>query len=1001
MNRVRNTSVDALRCRDRLRRMLVAQLAMLLFSLVSVSSLAWATPAKTLRVGIYNNPPKLFIDNQGRPSGILVDLLEEVAKAEHWDLRFVPCEWDGCLSMLERGDIDLLPDVAYTGERAGRFDFHQVPALLSWSQLYRGRDKVDSIFDLKNRRVAVLQGSVQAEFLKALLESYGLNTRLVAASSYDEAFQMVRDGKADLAAANKFFGDMQASRYGLEDTAIVFHPTRLFYAARPGAQHEALAALDQHLTAWQGDADSVYFAILQRWQLQAPARWLSARAAWLLGLAAALLLLASLAALRFRRQAAARAREARDTESKLAAVLDSVDSPVYIKDARFCYLYVNEAVCRMLDLPASDIIGKDDFQLFPPELAAILRSHDTEVMESRERKVFEESHPDVAGRERTFLSTKVSLALAGGATRYLCGISTDITVRKQMEESVRLAATVFQSQQGMLVLAADRTIVDANEAMCAMSGYELPELAGSGVLPFLLSQDGRGVDASFWQLLEARQTWQGDAWGQRKSGGLYPALLSISTVLDQEGRIANYVCTVSDITELKQTQERNLRLAYYDELTGLPNRRLLCERIQTCVSAGGAGAVGALLFLDLDNFKDLNDTRGHVAGDQLLLQVARRIEASVRSKDTVARLGGDEFVVMLEAVGTTEEEASLHVELLAEKILAAISAPYEIGGLVHHASCSIGITLCADHDQSLDTLMVRGDLAMYQAKADGRNTLRFFEPWMEQRIQRRIQLEVQLRRALEAGELVLFYQPQVEEGRVVGAEALLRWRHPERGLIGPAEFIGVAENTDLILPLGAWVLRAACEQLVRWSAAPASAHLTVAVNISIRQLMEDGFVRDTLDTIAATGANPARLKLELTESMFIERVEETIDKMEELRRHGISFSLDDFGTGYSSLAYLKRLPLEQLKIDRSFVRDILIDPNDASIARSVVALAQALGLSIIAEGVETEAQRAMLQELGCHRYQGYLFGKPAPADAVEAMLALSQPRQANADAVDG
>lgn len=973
-------------------RALVGKL--LLSLLLAVSSLsASAAPEKELRVGVYSNQPKLFVDDKGQASGILVELLQEAAKDENWRLHFVPCEWAGCLAMLERGDIDLLPDVAYSPERARRFAFHNVPALISWSQLYGGEVKAVSLLDLKDKRVAVLEGSVQAAFLQNLTDTFGLNTSFVQTSSYDQAFQLVREGKVDLAAANKYYGDLRASHFGLHDTPIVFQPARLFYAARPGAQGDVQAALDRRLAAWQADPESVYFGILKRWQLQAPAQAIGARFFWLLGLAAVLLSAASAAALRFRRQARTRARELRDTENKLSAILDSVDSPVYIKDADFRYLYANGALCRLVDRPAAEIIGKDDFELFGPELAATLRAHDALVMEDKERRVFEEAGPSMKDGQRIYLSTKVSLALESGAARYLCGISSDITARKQMEESNRLAATVFQSHEGMLVLGPDHAIVDANQAMCAMSGYVLSELLESRTLPFLLTRDGRGLDAPFWDLLAAQHKWQGDAWGQRKTGGLYPALLSVSAVPDQAGRIANYVCTVSDITELKQTQERNLRLAFYDELTGLPNRRLLFERIQACLAASGdAAQAGALLFLDLDNFKDLNDTRGHIAGDQLLQQVARRLEACVRANDTVARLGGDEFVVMLDAIGASEEEARLHAEMLAEKVLAALGAPYDIGGMAHHASCSIGITLCTHRDESLDMLMKRGDLAMYQAKADGRNTLRFFEPWMEQRIRQRIQLEAELRHALHAGQLELFYQPQVEESRVVGAEALLRWRHPERGLIGPVEFIGVAEHTDLILPIGGWVLRAACEQLVRWSRTPHSAHLTVAVNISIRQLMEDSFVRDTLEVIAATGADPSRLKLELTESMVIDRVEETIDKMEQLRRRGVCFSLDDFGTGYSSLAYLKRLPLEQLKIDRSFVRDILVDPNDASIARSVVALAQALGLSIIAEGVETEAQHAMLRELGCHRYQGYLFGKPAPAEALDAMLVEGLPQ---------
>jgi len=949
-----------------------------------------AAPATVLRVGVYENAPKLFIDKEGHPAGILIDLLDRIAAAEGWELRPVPCTWTDCLARLQRGDIDVLPDVAYTEERARSFGFHEVPALLSWSQLYRGKDvKIASILDLQGKRVAVLEGSVQAEFLASLLKTYGLKPRFVAAASFEQAFGLVAAGRADLAAANNFYGDRQAPRLGLRDTPIVFQPSRLYYANRPGLTAAVPAAIDRHLRTWQADPDSVYFAILKRWQLQPAAQKRETRMAWLLAAAAVAVLAMAVAAFRFRRQARQRARELRQSEDKLAVILDSMESLVYIKDARFRYTYVNGAMCRMLDRSAADILGRDDYELFGPELADVLRAHDRQAVAASQPQQFEES-VESRGEDRTYLSTKMALVLEDGAARSLCGISSDITPRKRMEESTRIAATVFQSSEGMLVLGPDRTVMDANAAFCAMSGFTSGELMAAATLPFQRAQDGGMLDERFWEVLETEHKWQGNAYGVRKDGSVYPVLLSISVVLDEKRHIVNHVCTVSDLTELKQMQERNLRLAYYDELIGLPNRRLLFERIQGCLDVSrDAHQMGALLFLDLDNFKDLNDTRGHVAGDQLLLQVAQRVVACVRSNDTVARLGGDEFVVMLDGIGTIEEEARLHAEILAEKILAAVNAPYEIDGIPHHASCSIGITLCAHQDEDLDSLMRRGDLAMYRAKEDGRNTVRFFEPWMQQAITGRIRLIAELRRALEEGQFVLHYQPQVEDGLVMGAEALLRWRHPERGLVGPGEFIGVAEHAELILPIGAWVMRAACAQLARWAASPRSAHLTMAVNISIRQLMEDNFVRDTLDAIAVTGARATHLKLEVTESMVIERVEETIAKMAQLQRHGVRFSLDDFGTGYSSLAYLKRLPLEQLKIDRSFVRDILVDPNDASIARSVVALAHALGLSIIAEGVETAAQRDRLREIGCHRFQGYFFGKPMPADEFESLLAAA------------
>jgi len=959
-------------------------LAMAALSLACSS--ASAQPQRELRIGVYDNAPKIFFDANGKPTGIMVDLIEKIAESEDWALRFVPCRWADCNDMLARGQLDLLPDVAFTDERASRFTFHSVPVLLSFSQLYRGKQvKAATILDVQGKRIAVLQGSVQAQFLASMTQAFGLSPRFIPVQSFDQAFALVRDGKADLAAVNNFYGDLQAPKYGLRETAILFRPARLFYAGRPGLDQAVMAAIDRQLTAWKTDPESIYFATLQRWQSNGPAQRANTRNLWLLGLSATLLLLAVFAALRFRRQAVKRASELRTTENKLSLILDRVDSLVYIKDEHFRYTYANGALCRILGMPMQDIIGKDDFELHAPRLAAQLRANDLKAMAATQPQTFEES-TDVSGQRRDYLSTKMALAFGDGTSRSLCGISSDVTSKKQLEESTRIAATMFQSNEGMLVLGADRVIVDANPAFCTMSGYSAAELAGAAQLPFMLSEHDDGLDASFWDKLALQHKWHGSAYSRRKDGGTYPVLLSVSAVLDESGRPVNYVCTASDITEFKQIQEHNLRLAYYDELTGLPNRRLLFERIRASLLAG-ATRYGALLFLDLDNFKDLNDTRGHVAGDELLSQVAQRLLACARSSDTVARLGGDEFVIMLDAIGVDAQEAQHHAALLAEQVLATVGAAYDIGGVTHHASCSIGVTLCSHGDVELATLLKRGDLAMYQAKAAGKNAVRFFEPWMEAAIAQRLRIEAELRLALAQDQFVLFYQPQIEDDDIVGAEALLRWRHPERGMIGPVEFIGIAENSDLIVPIGLWVLRAACEQLARWSLSPSSRRLTVAVNVSIRQLMQDDFVDATLAVIAASGANPAQLKLEITESMVIEHVEEATGKMQALRQHGVQFSLDDFGTGYSSLAYLKRLPLEQLKIDRSFVRDILVDPNDALIARSIVALADALGLSIIAEGVETQAQRQKLHELGCRRFQGYLFSKPVPAQEFAALLA--------------
>jgi diguanylate cyclase (GGDEF)-like protein/PAS domain S-box-containing protein len=446
--------------------------------------------------------------------------------------------------------------------------------------------------------------------------------------------------------------------------------------------------------------------------------------------------------------------------------------------------------------------------------------------------------------------------------------------------------------------------------------------------------------------------------------------------------------TVRDITERKQNEQKIYQLAFYDSLTNLPNRRLLMDRLRQAFSVGArSGQHGALLFLDLDNFKTLNDTKGHDIGDLLLAEVAKRLNACVRDGDTVARLGGDEFVVVLDALSAVPDEAAAQADLVAEKIRDILSQPYQLGNYEHHTTPSIGVVLFRGHLQSVDDVLKYADTAMYQAKSAGRNTIRFYDPLMQAAIEARADLEEELRHALEREQLCLHYQIQMDSrNRPLGAEVLLRWQHPRRGLVSPAQFIPLAEDTGHIVPIGLWVLQTACAQLKSWQNDALTRDLTLAVNVSAKQFRSKNFVAQVQRVLVETGAKPALLKLELTESIVLENVEDTIAKMRELKLLGVSFSMDDFGTGYSSLQYLKRLPLDQIKIDQSFVRDIVSDPNDAAIVQTIIAMSEVLGLSVIAEGVETEAQREFLDLRGCHAFQGYLFGKPVLLPDFEARL---------------
>ncbi|MCF8178579.1 MAG: EAL domain-containing protein [Sulfuritalea sp.] len=449
-----------------------------------------------------------------------------------------------------------------------------------------------------------------------------------------------------------------------------------------------------------------------------------------------------------------------------------------------------------------------------------------------------------------------------------------------------------------------------------------------------------------------------------------------------------------DISERKQADDEIRNLAFYDPLTKLPNRRLMLDRLgRALTSSARHEQHGALMLFDLDDFKILNDTLGHDAGDRFLVEVASRMESCIREGDTVARLGGDEFVVILEDLDA-EAVAAMQAEIVAVKIQGALNQPYALdlgfapgdsGSRNFHCTASIGIALFRDHSLSADELMKRADTAMYQAKAAGRNALRFFDPEMQTAVATRATLNADLRVAIGEGQFLLLYQPQVDDtGQVIGAEALVHWQHPKRGLIVPADFIGPAEESGIILMLGRWVLDVACRQLALWSGQSETAHLTVAVNVSARQIRQHDFVEQVMTVIGETGADPRKLKLEVTESLLLQDIEDAIIKMTLLKDEGVSFALDDFGTGYSSLSYLKRLPLSQLKIDRSFVRDVLTDSNDAVIASTIIALGQSLGLGVIAEGVETQAQKEFLAEQGCRTFQGYLFGRPVSADKVMA-----------------
>jgi len=546
-------------------------------------------------------------------------------------------------------------------------------------------------------------------------------------------------------------------------------------------------------------------------------------------------------------------------------------------------------------------------------------------------------------------------------------------------------------QVGTAIMLADaaQCILQVNAAFCRLTGYRAEEVIGKSPKLLASGRQGPSFYAKMWQTLRESDTWEGEIWNRRKCGEIYPEWLIINVLRDAFGQLTGYVATFSDISKLKHAESEIQHLAFYDPLTALPNRRLLLDRLQQARVSGKRKAEhGALLIIDLDNFKILNDTLGHDIGDYLLIEVACRLKQCIRECDTAARQGGDEFAVMLGALDPHPQMAAISAEAVAEKVREELSRPVMLAhGQDYYCTASIGVSLFRGQDKTVDTLLKQADIALYKAKEAGRNTTRFFDQAMQTTLDRRARLESGLRHALVREEFVLHAQPLVDRANgLVGAELLLRWLPAGQALVPPDDFIPLAEESGLIVPIGLWVLDQACAILRRWDGDPRKRELYLAVNVSARQFRQPDFVEQVSAALARHGADPRRLRLELTESLLLDKVDEVVFKMRALCLLGVRFSLDDFGTGYASLSYLKKFPFEQLKVDRSFVRDIMTDPDDAAIIRAIIAMGRSLRLSVVAEGVESQGQYSYLVEHGCTLFQGYMFGRPQALAKFEAEL---------------
>lgn len=688
----------------------------------------------------------------------------------------------------------------------------------------------------------------------------------------------------------------------------------------------------------------------------------------------------------------------KEDNARLREAIDRLSVPIYMKDVDGRYVYANDFACELVGRPRSEVVTANDHELFPPELADVQRANDLRVIEGGEPIASEvylrfPHSPEL----RCCLSFKQPLFDAHGEVEGVAGLTIDITERKRQEEEL----VALKDDFAAIIQALPDPMFELDINGCCYA-YHTPDdsllpaapsvFMGREVSEVLPPEEARIVLDALREAAEKGRS-SGKVFKVETPHGTRWFELSVAPMAKVEGRPQRFSVLSRELTARRQMEQQIHDLAFFDPLTRLPNRRLMLDRLEHAL-AGHARLDndGAVLLIDLDHFKELNDTHGHAAGDQLLVKAAERLRGCIRQGDTAARLGGDEFVVLLENLDGIFDRLG-HINMVADRISQELSRPFHLSfgqngeTILYQCSVSIGITSFGGPDATATDLLRRTDTAMYQAKSAGRNAVRFFDPEMQAAVTERANLHADLRDAIRSGQFELYYQVQTTfDGLSSGAEALLRWWHPTRGLLSPGAFIQLAEETGLIVPLGHWVLETACKQLASWAGRPETSGLVLSVNVSARQFQQPGFTEEVAELLQRTGAPANRLKIELTESVLLEHAEEAIRNMERLCSLGIGFSLDDFGTGYSSLAYLKRLPLTQLKIDQSFVRHVTTDPSDATIVRTILALGDSLGLSVIAEGVETEDQLALLAQSGCKDYQGYLFGHPLPLREFEASV---------------
>ncbi|MEA3410973.1 MAG: EAL domain-containing protein [Pseudomonadota bacterium] len=896
--------------------------------LLSAPFAARAGTDTSFRIGVYDNPPLVFLDQSGQIDGFLPALFNDISTREGWKLDYVHCEFPRCLAMLDAGDIDLLIPIAVNADRLRRYRFNRRNFIINWGKIF-ARDglRIESIRDLDGKRVAVVSDDIHYRKLRELADAYEISIDFRDFSNYDQVLDSIALGHADAGLATRLFSGPESRSSGIERTPVIFNPVGL-RLAMPGDKAggaELVAAIDRRLGDLKADPDSIYYGLLEEWLDEAPHSewpgWFGWALLGVIGSALAILLLFLIFELVLQRRTRVlrgniEQRDRSEAEEQTLGVLLRLSLEGHPLE-----IFLQQSLDSLIHaIPWLEVL---------PQAGIFVAT------ETGEELRLVSSH-NLAPEIRQ-LCAKVPFG------QCLCG-------RAALEHCTQFANCV------------DDRHVTRYPGMAPHGHYNVPIMADNrttlGAMVFYVPH--------------------GHAYSTHEQA-----------FLEQ----------VADVLSMGISKRRDAeaieRLAYFDPLTGLANRRLLLDRLQHDMQlAARHSKKGAVLFFDLDRFKTLNDALGHAVGDELLRQAGRRLVGSLRAEDSVARIGGDEFVVVLPELGAGPGNSGADVRAVADKLRRALAEPFELGGHRYQVTASIGISLFPDDSSQSEDILRNADAAMYKVKHAGGNGTRFFEPGMQKEADHRLSLESQLRDALDEDQLSLSYQPLVQaSGDIVGAEVLLRWDHPVRGPVPPASFVPVAEETGLILHVGRWVMRQACLQLKRWmeTGECQDGMRYLAINVSPIEFRQNDYVNGVASIIEETGVDSSRITIEITEGALLGDLDEIIHKMRRLKRYGLHLSIDDFGTGYSSLTYLKRLPLDILKIDRSFVRDISTDAQDAAIVETIISITGHLGLEAVAEGVETEDQFEFLKKRGCHVFQGFHFGRPVTAEAFFRMICSAEP----------